>query len=82
MAAQELDRGFAPPPGPLGDGPAGRSLDKERLLALLSPQGALGRVLLTEPEIEAVVQGPDYTRVVLPPSPISRSCWCATVAAS
>lgn len=69
LSAQELDRWFAPPPGPLGDGPAGRSLDKERLLALLSPQGALGRVLLTEPEIEAVVQGPDYTRVVLATQP-------------
>ncbi len=69
LQAHELERWFTAPSGPLGAGPEGLLLDQQRLLALLSPQGVLGAVLMAEPDIEAVVQGPDYTRVVLQTEP-------------
>ncbi len=69
LRAAELERWFAPPSGPLGEGPEGLLLDQKRLLALLAPTGPLGAVLRAQPEVEAVVQGPDYTRVVLATDP-------------
>jgi hypothetical protein len=69
LRAKELERWFAPPTGPLGEGPEGLLLDQKRLLALLAPDGPLGAVLSAQPEIEAVVPGPDYTRVVLSTDP-------------
>ncbi len=67
--AEDLERWFAAPPGPLGEGPEGLLLDQERLLAVLDPEGPLGEVLRAQPELAAVVQGPDYTRVVLATTP-------------
>ena len=69
LTPEDLERWFAPPAGPLGASAAGIALDRERLMALLSPQGPLGEVLATEPEVEAVVQGPDYARVILSTQP-------------
>jgi hypothetical protein len=44
-------------------------MDRERLMALLSPEGALGRTLGQGPPIAALVPGPDYLRVVLETTP-------------
>jgi hypothetical protein len=69
VRSRDLERWFTPPSGPLSEGPEGVALDQARLLALLDRQGPLGVVLRASPGIEAVVQGPDYTRVVLATEP-------------
>ena len=69
LKPDELSRWFAPPEGPLGESADGLALDQDRLMALLSPDGPIGQVLAAEPPIEAVVLGPDYTRVVLDTQP-------------
>ncbi|MFH1464822.1 MAG: hypothetical protein ABIO70_10600 [Pseudomonadota bacterium] len=69
LDAAALSRFFTPPPGPLGESPAGRRLDRDRLAALLTVEGALGRVLARGTRVAAVVQGPDYVRVVLDTTP-------------
>ena len=43
--------------------------DQERLRAALQSDGPLGRVLIRQPGVAAVVVGPDYTRVVLDTEP-------------
>ncbi len=69
LREEDLVRWFTGPPGPLGDGADGALLDQERLMTLFQPDGSLGRVLAMEPEVEAVVLGPDYARVVLATTP-------------
>ena len=67
---EALSHFFTLPPSPLGDSLAGLRVDRERLAVLLTPGGALARVLADGPRIEAVVQGPDYVRIVLATTPL------------
>jgi hypothetical protein len=70
LTAEELDRFFTLPGEPLARTPTGILLDQRRLLQMLGEDGPLGEVLAVAPDVHAVVQGPDYARVVLDTQPL------------
>ncbi|MBN1337195.1 MAG: hypothetical protein JXB39_14645 [Deltaproteobacteria bacterium] len=69
LAPDQVERWFGAPPSPFRDAPDGPAFDRLRIAAALAPDGPLGSLLATHPEVEAVVSGPDYVRVVLATRP-------------